>query len=50
MAEALAVIIGVILSWILNRVVDAVGWALQNLWALVIGIGGLLSKYMVTKK
>ena len=49
-AEALPGIIGVILSWILNKAADVVGWVSQNLWALVIGIGGLLYMYMVTKK
>ena len=41
-AEALLGIIGGIISWILNRVKDVVGWVLQNLWALVVGIGGLI--------
>ena len=49
-AEVLPVIIGAIISWVLNRVKDVVGWVLQNLWALIIGIGGLLYMYMVTKK
>ena len=49
-AEALPGIIGAILSLILNKASDAVGWVLQNLWALVIGIGQLLYTYMVTKK
>ena len=48
--EALSVIVGVILSWILNRAADVVGWVSQNLWALAIGIGGLLYMYMVMKK
>ena len=48
--EALPGIIGVILSWILNKAADVVGWVSQNLWALVVGIGGLLCAYMVTKK
>ena len=39
-------IIGVIISWILNRAKDVVGWVSQNLWALVVGIGGLLFTYM----
>ena len=38
-AEALPGIIGGIISWILNRVKDIVGWVSQNLWALVVGIG-----------
>ena len=42
-AEALLGIIGGIISWILNRVKDVVGWVLQNLWALVlVGIEGLI--------
>ena len=49
-AEALPGIIGGIISWILNRAKDIVGWVSQNLWALVIGIGGLIYKYMVTRK
>ena len=48
-AEVLPDITGAILSWILNRAADVVGWVLQNLWALVIGIRGLLYTYMVTK-
>ena len=49
-AEALSGIIGGIISWILNRAKDVVGWASQNLWALVVGIGGLIYVYMVTRK
>ena len=49
-AEALPGIIGVIISWILNRAKDVVGWVSQNLWALVVGIGGLIYTYMVTRK
>ena len=45
-AEALPGIIGGIISWILNTAKDVVGWVSQNLWALVVGIGGL----MVTRK
>ena len=37
-AEALPGIIGGIISRILNRAKDVVGWVLQNLWALVVGI------------
>ena len=47
-AEALPSIIGGIIGWILNRAKDKVGWVSQNLWALVVGIGGLI--YMVTRK
>ena len=49
-AEALPGIIGGIISWILNRAKDVVGWVSQNLWALILGIGGLIYMYMVTRK
>ena len=49
-AEALPGIIGGIISWILNRAKDVVGWVSQNLWALVVGIGRLIYMYMVTRK
>ena len=49
-AEALLGIIGGIISWILNRAKDVVGWVSQNLWALVVGIGELIYTYMVTRK
>ena len=49
-AEALPGTIGGIISWILNRTKDVVGWVLQNLWALVVGIGGLIYIYMVTRR
>ena len=49
-AEALPGIIDAIISWVLNRAADVVGWISKNLWALVVGIGGLLYMYMVTKK
>ena len=49
-AEALRGIIGGIISRILNRAKDVVGWVSQNLWALVVGIGGLIHTYMVTRK
>ena len=49
-AEALPGIIGGIISWVLNRAEDVVGWLSQNLWALVVGIGGLIYMYMVTRK
>ena len=41
-AEALPGITGGIISWILNRAKDVVGWVSQNLWALVVSIGGLI--------
>ena len=49
-AEALPGIIGGIISWILNRAKDVACWVSQNLWALVVGIGGLIYTYMVTRK
>ena len=49
-AEALPGIIGGIISWILNTAKDVAGWVSQNLWALVVGIGGLIYTYMVTRK
>ena len=49
-AEALPGIIGGIISWILNRAKDVVGWVSQNVWALVVGIGGLIYTYIGNKK
>ena len=49
-AEALPCIIGGIISWILNRAKYVVCWVSQNLWALVVGIGGLIYTYMVTRR
>ena len=48
-AEALPGIIGAIISWVLNKAMDVVGWVSQNLWALVLGAGGLIYMYMVIK-
>ena len=49
-AEALPGIIEGIISWILNRAKNVVGWVSQNLWALVVGIAGLIYTYMVTRR
>ena len=49
-AEVLPGIIGGIISWILNRTKEVVGWVSQNLWALVVGIGELIYTYMVTSR
>ena len=49
-AEALPGIIGGIISWILNRAKDIVGWISQNLWALVVGIEGLIYMYTITRR
>ena len=42
-------IIGSILSWILNRSKEVVGWLSQNLWALITGVGVLIYTYFMTK-
>ena len=42
-------IIGSILSWILNRAKEAIGWLSQNLWALITGAGVLIYTYFMTK-
>ena len=49
-AEALPGIIGGTISWILNRATDVVSWVSQNLWALVVDVGGLIYTHMVTRK
>ena len=49
-AEAQPSIIGGIISGILNRAKGIFGWVSQNLWALVVGIGGLIYTYMVTRR
>ena len=42
-------IISLILSWILNRAKEVVGWLSQNLWALITGVGVLIDTYFMTK-
>ena len=42
-------IIGSIISWILNRAKEVVGWLCQNLWALITGVGVLIYTYFMTK-
>ena len=42
-------IIGSILSWILNKAKEVVGWLSQNLWALITGVGVLIYIYFMTK-
>ena len=42
-------IIGSILSWILNRAKEVIGWLSQNLWALITGVGNLIYTYFMTK-
>ena len=42
-------IIGSILSWILNRAKEAIGWLSQTLWVLIAGVGVLIYTYFMTK-
>ena len=46
---ALPGIIGSIISWILNRAKEVVGWLSNNLWALITGVGVLIHTYFMTK-
>ena len=41
-------IIGSIISWILNRAKEVIGWLSQNLWALIRGVGVLIYTYFMT--
>ena len=41
-------IIGSIISWILDRAKEVVGWLSQNLWALITGVGVLIYTYFMT--
>ena len=42
-------IIGSIISWILNRAKEVIGWLSQNLWALITGVGVLMYTYFMKK-
>ena len=42
-------IIGSIISWILNRAKEVIGWLSQNFWALITGVGVLIYTYFMTK-
>ena len=42
-------IIGSILSWILNRAKEVIGWLSQNLWGLITGVRVLIYTYFMTK-
>ena len=42
-------IIGSIISWILNRAKEVIGWLSQNLWVLITGVGVLIYTYFMTK-
>ena len=46
---ALPGLIGSIVTWLLNRAKEAVGWLSQNMWALIVGVGGLIYTYLVTR-
>ena len=46
---ALPGIIGSVISWILNRAKEVVGWLSNNLWALITGVGVLIYTYFMTK-
>ena len=41
-AAALPGIIGSIVSWLLSLLVKTVGWMAENLWAVLLAVGGLL--------
>ena len=49
--KALSQLLGklAILSWILDRAKEVVGWLSQNLWVLITGIGVLVYTYFMTK-
>ena len=42
--------IGSIISWILNRAKEVIGWLSQNLWALITGVGVLIYTYFMTNR
>ena len=42
-------IIGSIISWILNRAKEVIGWLSNNLWALITGVVVLVYTYFMTK-
>ena len=48
--EVLPGIIEGIIHWILNRAKDVMDWVSQNLWALFVGIRGLIYTYMLNRK
>ena len=43
-------IIGSIISWILNRAKEVIGWLSQNLWALITGVGVLIYTYFMRNR
>ena len=46
---SLPAIIGLIISWILNRAKEVIGWLSQNLWALITGVRVLIYTYFMKK-
>ena len=42
-------IIGSMISWILNRAKEVVGWLSQNLWELITGVRVLIYTYFMTR-
>ena len=49
--KALAALPGIIesiVSWVLNRAKEVVGWLSQNIWALITGVGVLVYTYFMT--
>ena len=40
---------GSIISWILNRAKEVIGWLSQNLWELITGVEILIYTYFMTK-
>ena len=46
---ALPGVIGSIISWILNRAKEVIGWLSQNLWAFITGVGVLIYTHFMTK-
>ena len=49
-SASLPVIICSIISWILNRAKEVVGWLSQNLWALITGVEVLIYTYFMTNR
>ena len=48
-SAALPGIRGSIISWILDRAKEVIGWLSQNLWTLITGVGVLIYTYFMTK-
>ena len=38
-----------IISWVLNRAKEVIGWLSQNLWALITGVRVFIHTYFMTK-